>query len=445
MEVYPHVLIVLMPKVNADDQLNLLIRTQFGNWPKEHLAQIYSSGDTCEHGDYFSYYYQLQSCDRFLGVVFNRLRSGVLEMVVMNSVEEQKNAKSYNLLIRLIKVIKKRFGEWLICSGLWEVIFHVRLSTSMATFVREFKPDLIYCQGYSLGFVTLPMLIAKRFNIPICFQTTDDWPSYTYNSFPMGSILRHRTRQLVSRATLRMAFGEKMQRLYKRRYGESFDVTYHLDDPMRFLMSSGSKIEQEIIIKQHRIVYTGSLALRRYEALQDLLAAVKIMKNNSIEIQIDVYCSGIPKDLPIELLDASEIVFYPLPSHEEIPKVLSTASVLFLPESFNVAQKMIEYSISSKAHLYMMSGQPILVYGPEYSGTVEYAVRMGWGVVVSKRSVLLLKAALRELLDSEQRKCQIRLNAQECIQRYHNLKVGQNLFLNLLKGIVHSKEKSIVK
>ena len=110
-----------------------------------------------------------------------------------------------------------------------------------------------------------------------------------------------------------------------------------------------------------------------------------------------------------------------------------------------MAQKMIEYSISSKAHLYMMSGQPILVYGPEYSGTVEYAVRMGWGVVVSKRSVLLLKAALRELLDSEQRKCQIRLNAQECIQRYHNLKVGQNLFLNLLKGIVHSKEKSIVK
>ncbi|MBV5329857.1 glycosyltransferase family protein [Pelodictyon phaeoclathratiforme] len=433
-----------MAKIKIEEPINLIIRKQFGQWPSDHLAQIYS-GESKGSGEFCDYYYHLQANDRVFGSIYNKIRRGIVDIVAIHSENNHSNIKRTYSFKSFIAVIKKHFGEWLIASGLWEMIFRVRLSSSMATFVSEFKPDLIYCQGYSLGFVTLPMLIAKRFSIPICFQTTDDWPSYTYNSFPMGSILRHRTRQLVSRATLRMAFGEKMQRLYKRRYGESFDVTYHLDDPMRFLMSSGSKIEQEIIIKQHRIVYTGSLALRRYEALQDLLAAVKIMKNNSIEIQIDVYCSGIPKDLPIELLDASEIVFYPLPSHEEIPKVLSTASVLFLPESFNVAQKMIEYSISSKAHLYMMSGQPILVYGPEYSGTVEYAVRMGWGVVVSKRSVLLLKAALRELLDSEQRKCQIRLNAQECIQRYHNMKDGQDKFLKMLKSIEHIEEKSIVK
>lgn len=35
----------------------------------------------------------------------------------------------------------------------------------------------------------------------------------------------------------------------------------------------------------------------------------------------------------------------------------------------------------------MMSNRPVLVYGPSYSGTVDYADRDGWGLVVSERNV----------------------------------------------------------
>jgi glycosyltransferase involved in cell wall biosynthesis len=436
--VYPRVLIVLMPKVKADDQLNLLIRTQFGNWHKEHLAQIHSTGDPGGHGEYLGYYYQLQNSDRLFGGLFRRLRGEVFDMVVMNTVKKQNSAHQKKIFSLWTKVFKKRFGDWLIASGLWEVIFHVRISNRMVKFVIEFKPDLIYCQGYSLGFVTLPMLISKRFNIPICFQTTDDWPSYTYKGFPMSCLLRRRTQQLVSMASVRMAFGMKMQHLYESRYGKSFEVTYHLDDPYRFLMDYGVETEQVRINKKYRIVYTGSLALRRYEAIQDLLFAIRSLQTNNQAYQIDVYCSGLPKDIPRELLDASEVVFITMPSHEDLPKVLATASVLFLPESFSVAPELIEYAISSKAHLYMMSGKPILVYGPAYSGTVEYAIEEGWGLVVTERSEINLRDAVVEMFTDGERMLQLRKNAEECIKRHHDLTIGQKWFREVLTSEVHA-------
>ena len=316
----------------------------------------------------------------------------------------------------------------------------VRLSTLMAKFVNDFKPDIIYCQGYSLGFATLPMMIASRFSLPICFQTTDDWPSYTYRSFPMAGLLRQRTQQLITNAKVRMAFGEKMQRLYESRYGERFEVMYHLDDPQRFIVVSAVDNDQARITKQYRIVYTGTLALRRYEALQDLLVVVRLLQKNNQQIKIEVYCSGLPKDIPKELLDASEIEFLPLPSHNDMPGILASASVLFLPESFTVAPELIEYAISSKAHLYMMSGRPILVYGPDYSGTVEYSTREGWGLVVNERNVFKLKEALTEIIEGGEGMLQLLTNAEECIKRHHDLTIGQNRFRNMLISLVDADE-----
>lgn len=423
---YPRVLLVTLVKVKAADSVNILIRSEFGDWPKDRLAQIHAAGDLAGHGEFCGRHYRLEACDRVLGGLFRQLRGGVFDIVAMDAVEGQTNARPQAMLGRWAKGVKKRLGDWLIGSGVWELIFRVRLSEAMVRFVEDFKPDLIYCAGYSLGFATLPLLIARRFNVPMCFQTADDWPSYTYRGFLMGWLLRRRARQLVAGATVRLAFGQKMQRMYEDRYGAGFEVTYHLDDPHRFPKDSG------IVADQFRIVYTGSLALRRYEAVQDLLDAVRSMQDHSRPIQIVIYCSGLPKDTTHALLNAPEVAFLPLPTHDELPRILASAAVLLLPESFSVAPELIEYAISSKAHLYMMSGRPILVYGPAYSGTVEYATREGWGMVVAERSSAKLKDALAALLAGGGRMQQLRWNAEACIRRHHDLVAGRERFREML-------------
>jgi glycosyltransferase involved in cell wall biosynthesis len=138
--------------------------------------------------------------------------------------------------------------------------------------------------------------------------------------------------------------------------------------------------------------------------------------------------------MPAELLQSSEVEFLPLPSHDDLPSILSEASVLLLPESFNQNRHLIEYSISTKAHLYMMSRRPVLVYGPSYSGTVDYAVLYGWGLVVSERNVAKLKEAFIEIFTGSNRINKMRQCADACIKSNHNRESGIKRFYELLEN-----------
>ena len=425
---YPRVLIVLMTKVKAGDPCNLLIRTQFGDWPKDRLAQIHATGDPAGHGEFCGRYYRLQTCDRLFGGLFQRLRGGVSEMVALNAVDEPAHAKQAGIVGRWGKGIKKQLGEGLISSGVWEVLFRVRVSRQMARFVEEFKPDMIYCQGYSLGFATLPLLIARKFKVPLCFQTTDDWPHNTYRHSPVGWLLRRRARELITCSSVRLAFGEKMRQAYQQRYGVAFEATYHLDDPRRFPVREVGTDDPVATI-----LYVGGLGHRRYEAIEDLAAVVAGLSGRLGQIRLKVLCGGLPKEMPSDVLHAAGVEFGPLPSHDELPGVLVGATVLFLPESFTESPAAIEYSLSTKAHLYMESGRPVLVYGPPCSGTVAYAASEGWGVVVMKRDPALLSQGLEIVLNDAAKVTACREKALDCLKRNHDLQAGRAHILGRLK------------
>ena len=435
---YPRVLLVLMTKVKAADSSNLLIRTEFGVWPKEALAQVHATADPPGQGEMCGYYYQLGACDRSLGTFFQRLRAHLFPMISTDEVIGIKGAESKRSIGHLWRAIKKHIGDWVVNTGFWEVVFRICLSKPMADFIDGFKPDLVYCQGYSLGFARLPLLISQKVKIPICFQTTDDWPSRLYRWSPVGWLLRRRARELILSAKVRLAFGEKMRQEFQRRYSVPFEVSYHLDDSNRFKVG-GSPVENV-----YKIVYTGSLGHRRYEAIGDLLKAVRRISGLASRIEIIVHCSGIPKDMPLKIRQAPEVSFLPLPEHSQLPEILAGAKVLFLPESFNEPRRAIEYSISSKAHFYMMSGRPILVYGPVYSGTIGYALREGWGLVIAKRSTETIIEILREILAGSERVTETVRNADRCIRQYHDLEKGRERFLQLLIGAMSEDNCSSV-
>lgn len=423
---YPRVLVVSLTKVKAEDPVNLIFRTQFGQWPKERIAQIYS-GEPRGEGDFFGHYYKLQPVDRLFGRLFKRMRDPVFEATMaLGEIEQPRIMAKKSPLRRFAQSLRKRGATWLVRSGLWEVFFHVRLSKPMAHFVQEFRPDVIFCLGYTLGFTTLPLLLARRFRLPVCFQTTDDWTQGTYGRSPVGWLLRYRARKLIVGAVVRMAFGAKMQQEYRRRYGVPFEVTYHCDDPNRFP-------EYAVLPgRRCRIIYTGGLSLRRHEAIQDLLNAARQTSRLAAGFEICVYSYGIPKDMPDALLHAPEVKFFPLPSHEQLPATLAEASLLLLPESFTESRQEIEYSISTKAHLYMMSRRPVLVYGPAYSGIVGYALQEGWGLVVAERSAAKLSEALTELLSGSERVHQMRARADACVRRHHDATTERERFRRML-------------
>ena len=86
MTQYPRVLLITIVKVKKEDAGSLLIRTQFADWPKDHLAQIHASADPVGYGEFCGSYYRLQNCDRRFGGLFARLRGSVFNMVAVDKV-----------------------------------------------------------------------------------------------------------------------------------------------------------------------------------------------------------------------------------------------------------------------------------------------------------------------------------------------------------------------
>ena len=231
---FPRIALIVMGRVNETDTFNngLLLRNLFSDWPKENLAQIYTNGDDSLPG-FFSKYYQLNAKDRFLGYLFYRYKSTVIEQDTLLSSGLVKNAMSkkvYNYIFEMFKSI-------IIDTGLYEIIFKIRLSKGLRGWLNDFKPDFIFVQGYSLGTVELSLLVAKYLSCPIIYYPTDDWVISFYNplrsKFKLISCLAHglvskKTNELVQKASICLAFNNYMKIEYYRRYGKEFTVFMHV-------------------------------------------------------------------------------------------------------------------------------------------------------------------------------------------------------------------------
>jgi hypothetical protein len=380
-----------MTKVYQNDGVNLLIRTLFNEWPKENLAQIYT-GIYYGVGEFCGHYFQIGPKERKLGWLFYSLKPVGFGVLSGQRLDNQNRKRSISVVRRWVADVVSTF----IASGYWDEFFSVHSSTALENFIRDFKPEVIYTEGYSLSFTELALDIATRLKIPICYFPMDDW----HSSLFAGSRVHRKVKEVASRlardASLRFALGPKMTEVMTARYGVPFECLYHADSPQRFdlLSKINTSPKKELIIG-----YAGSLFLGRLTAFQDLLNACAILNR---PFRIEVYSESLPPDVPIELVNAPQIKFLPLPDHENLPRTLANCDVLFLPESFDHKYKTaIELSLSTKAHLYMFCRRPILVYGPEWSGTVDYAKRFGWGVIVDKHDINMLSEGIKTVIGSQ--------------------------------------------
>lgn len=386
---YPRLLLVHMTRVYTDDPYNLLVRNLFSGWPKDSLAQIYT-GDYDGEGNFCGRYYQIGVSDRRFGHTFSFLKPIGVRITSGRNVQEQGTEPRIIIFRRVIE----KFVHYIIKTGIWDLVFNARLSSKLNEFICNFKPEIMYTQGYSLSFTKLALKISHQFNIPIFYFPVDDWHSYLYQGHFVHREVEKIANQVAQRATLRFALGHRMAETYTRRYKTDFECVYNADDFSRFTPSLNEKTTEysKIIIGM-----TGSLYLGRIKCVFDLLQACLLKKNKNFEIK--VYCSNIPTDTPKRLLDSEYVRFLPLPTHGRLPQILSDCHILFLPESFDpIYRKAIELSISTKCHLYMMSGRPIIVYGPEWSGTVDYAKKFDWGFVVDKPQIDCLNNAIGQVL-----------------------------------------------
>jgi hypothetical protein len=433
---YPRVLIVALGRINAADTANngLLLRNLFAGWPKENLAQIYSSGDNGEEG-FFGHYYRLGPRDRRLGHVFYRLKSLVEE----GSATGRSQTACATAMFGRATSIKGRLKRLLVETGLYELVFSPRVSREMLRWVKDFRPDVIFAQGYCLTFVWLPVMLKEATRAQLAFLAADDWPTYLYSG-QLGEprvfarilrpIVEKATRQLMSVVDVPFAFGQPMADEYGIRYKKPFITISHSDDPRRF--------GDAIPLRSHPPGVTTVLAMGifhryRWPLLLDANECCRLLNEQGILARIVVLSSSIAPEAAPELSQASYIDFTRDPGNALLPRYLKGADILLLADGFDKGfVSAIRLSVSSKSHLFMMSRRPIIVYAHPDSGVSKYASAYHWAQTVGKRDARALVSAIRDIREDQNKSSMLISHAVETYQRFHLREVNQTRFLESL-------------
>lgn len=438
---YPRVLVVAMGRINAVDSDNngLLLRNLFGNWPRENLAQIYSSGDTEDPG-FFGHYYKLGTQDRRMGRLFYRLKAETLGDAA-NTIQARENA------VTQAAASVSWARRLLVDTGLYEMIFTPRVSSQMQMWVQEFGPDVIFAQGYNLTFATLPVLLKERTHAKLAFFCSDDWPTYLYAGllgeprllrWLIGPIVKKTVSRLLDATDVPLVFGQAMAEEYAARYGKAFTVLSHADDPRRFESAQPVRVHPAGTFS---LMAIGNFNKFRWPLLLDANESCRSLNDQGIHVRVAVLSSAIDPQGARQLAQAAYIDIMDDSGNDLLPGYLKGSDLLLLAEGFDEGfVSAIRFSISSKAHLFMFSQRPIIVYAHSDTGIAKYASTHHWARVVSRRDPQTLTQTIRDLLTHGNEAIVLISQANEIARTFHSHEANQKRLFNAITGDAHSKE-----
>lgn len=299
------------------------------------------------------------------------------------------------------RLARHPWGAFLRLIGGGDIIFRVGPSSQLLSWAREFQPEVLYGHCSSLYSVRLLRRMQQALGLPLVLHFMDDWSETNYRKGWMAKVLRPRFeaefRELVRSADVTIAICQDMAKEYERRYQRQ---VLWLPMPVELAAYQDTARTQWTAGRPFRLRYGGRVGWAIHESLTDLAGAVHALRQNGADVVFDLATFQV-EEVPTACLASAGVTVQAPGPLAELPRLQAEADVLvvcydFDSESFRKAK----YSMPSKLADCMASGTPILVYGPAGLPVVEYARRDGWGKVVDRRSPAVLRAAVRELMDS---------------------------------------------
>jgi hypothetical protein len=403
----PRVLFVTAAAFNRITGGGITFSSLFRSWPADRLATVHNdpvpvSNDVCRR------YYRLGSEE-----ISRWPRSAWLDSAVAAGSAPEATVPSSNFLRRAKQFIAG--NAWLDRGAVTPELHH---------WISEFQPTLIYSILGTIGMMELVDDIRQRFGLKLAVHFMDDWPSTLYRGGVFSPLFRRRMDRLIERlvgvASIRLGISDAMCEAYERRYGTPFISVQNPansapNQPVWVPASAGSP---------SRVVYVGSLLNNaQSESTIDLAKSVVRLNSEGRRIIFDIYSpnhlaerfrSRIEIDPAVRLHDtiSDDKVFF---------ATIAAADALVLPVNFDAdSVNFIRYSMPTKVPAYLAAGAPILVYGPEQTAQVRYAMRDSWGLPVTKRDPAALDAGLTRALFDDPLRLKVVAAARAAAQRNHD-------------------------
>lgn len=423
---FPRVLFITSCAFNAMNGGGVTFSNLFRGWPKDRLATVHNdpvptSDEVCER------YYRLGPDELHRWGPFEWLARGNAGGGDAMGPAAAPASASPSFL--------RRFKARVFGSGLPEV---ARLTPALERFLRAFEPELIYATLGGQGIVDLTELIRARFRLPIVVHLMDDWRQTIYGEGWLSGWQRDRLNRKIAAlmrvAAARMGICAEMSERLSRDYGLPFASFQNGVDTVRLAALAR---RDEAANDAPRMVYAGSLLpFAQAEAVVDAAKAVADLARQGVALRFDIHAptdSVAPYRERLALGPAVRLL-PPFARWEDYYRNIVAADLLLLPVNFDAATvRYIRYSMPTKVPEYLMSGTPVLVYGPEGVAQVDYARREGWALVVSTQGIAPLAAGIRDLLTDRDLRRRVTARGRALAVERHELAVVRQGFQDALK------------
>lgn len=385
---FPRVLFITSAAFNHVSGGGITFTNLFQGWPSDRIATVHNdttpvTTDVCQR------YYRLRPCEISTWPILDWLRSdsatGPVDVVAESNLSPPGP-------LRWIKTAI--FGDGLPERGI--------LSPSLVAWIEEFQPEVIYTILGSTGMMDLVEQIAHRFRLPHVVHFMDDWQSAIYRGGLLSILQRRRMRALIARlvasALARFAICDAMSAEYADRFRRPFQSFQNTVDIARWSPLARRSIA---VARPVRLLYAGSvLGFAQAGSLIECCEAVAALRRAGFPIALDIYSPPAHTTLLRDRLLCDEAIRLHdvLADDDEYFRSLAAADILLLPVNFDGhSVRYIRLSMPTKVPSYLVSGTPILVYGPAGVAQVDYARAAGWGHVVDQQDECALVAAVKRL------------------------------------------------
>lgn len=341
----------------------------FTDWPRDKLAQIFSSTKVPPKGHCETLY---QITDQRL--LYARLHRDISVGRVFHydQLPDEWTDNSREVKSRFISKLydfgrKKLSVTMLLRKWLWAKKYWC--TESLNDWLDKFAPECVFLSLSNDFFIQdIAMYVADRFDIPIVVSIGDD---YYFNYSKTVSPLYH-WYKLTYRKALRKVFARCQRAVYisdkiRNKYESSFGLTgktvYLSSDICR-------RPFREINEYCPKISYFGNIKMGRNRSLCDIGKALKRINGNWY---LDIYSNESDSSYYRVFNKVDNIRFHGSIPYNEVKQKISESDIFVIVEGFRKKDiAWSRYSLSTKAADAVSGGVQVLVYGSEECGVIEY-------------------------------------------------------------------------
>ena len=370
--VIPRVLVISNNSFSSVYNNGKTLEALFSSFPKENIAQLFFHEASEPDFLFCNNYWKISEIDLIKSICTDRKSIGYA-VEQSKDILKQIETKKYP---RLLKFIKDKTGDrlrdilWNLC--VWE-------SPALYEWLHAFEPNVIFFVGSSAAFTSMVALgISKKMNIPLAIYYTDDYLfSIKQDSFfNKRKYLRIEKlyKFIIQAASAQFAIGELMSKEYSVFFNKRFIP----------IMNSVAIAPYEEYVRNDliKIYYFGGLHLNRWRMLAKFASLLPE------KCRLIVYSD--PSNMTEEIkciFNENSVIYGGVLVGSQLQKIMKSADILLHVESDDKSnRRFTRLAVSTKIPEYLITGIPVLGFGPKEVASMRILSENNVGFVISSES-----------------------------------------------------------